>query len=175
KLEPHVERHEVAGRNHDHHAGDGKRHDERELEPGEAAPRHVIRAHGEDGGRAEKHGHLGETREGVVHEHAAERRHRVRRRKPDPRGKAGEDRDGGPGERAGQFVLASVDRTEKRGHGVEDQDHFGKDGGEIGGEDRGSILQWLASCTPVSAGTAAWYSVTSAATEGPVTSVTRLG
>jgi hypothetical protein len=74
QLEPHVERQEVARRHHDHHAHDRQRHEDRILETQDPPPLHVVLAHQQHGGRREQDHHLGEAREGVVDEHAAEGR-----------------------------------------------------------------------------------------------------
>jgi hypothetical protein len=134
QLQPHVERDQVARRDHDHHAHDRQNDEHRVFEPQDVVPRHVILADQQDRRRRPQDRHLGEAGEGVVDEHPFEGHPRPR---PGQRDIGPHDRQKqrrAPCQRGREPVLGGVDRPQKRPHREQRQDDFGQDDSEIGTE-----------------------------------------
>ena len=72
QFDAEIKRDEIAGRDHHHHAGDGKQYDDRKLEAVELVIAPERRGHDKCRSRADYDQHLEEAREGIDHDAAAE-------------------------------------------------------------------------------------------------------
>ncbi len=77
KFEAHIERHQIAGRNHHHHPHGRKGDKQRVFEFQDVAPGQVFLPHDQHGRGGKQDHHLGKSRKPVVDEHTAKGRLRI--------------------------------------------------------------------------------------------------
>ena len=134
QLEPHVERDQIARRNHHHHADHRERQQDRILEAHHAPAGEVILADQQHRGGREQDGDAGEAREAVIDEGAVEGLARRRGAHPDPERQPREHGRREPGEHGREPVLAGVDREDQRRHRIDGQGDFRGEDCHSGGD-----------------------------------------
>ena len=139
QLQPHVERHQVGGRDHHHHAYHRQGDQQRVFEAQQVAAGHVALAHQQHRGGRQQDRHLGEAGEAVIDIEASEGLARAGGRQADPDRGHHEDRGGDPDQKRRGIVLGGVGRHQQRQHRIAAQQDLGQDDREFGGGHVGAL------------------------------------
>ena len=131
QLEAHVKRHQVACRNHHHHADNAERNQDRVLKLQDTQLGHVIPAHQQDRRSAQQDHNFCETRKTVIDEHSAKGHVDARAGQSDPDRQGCEHCRGQPCQKRRAFVFGGVDPENQRSHGKDRQCDLGQNNCDI--------------------------------------------
>ena len=111
QLEAHVKRHQITGRDHDHHANYAKRDKHRVFKAQQAFALHIFLAHHQYGSRGKQNSNLCKARKRIVDEHSAKGCIRTFAAHADPKRQRKKHSRRRPNQHRTHFVLGCVDRT----------------------------------------------------------------